>query len=125
MLEGLALDAVEWLPSGSDAGLVRVRGRWTDLNRREADLPALALRRRGELRRFESLPDARFGRDPAVWRATYLVPAMLMEPPPDELWLGWESGARAALPAPERGIEPPPSRRRRPRRRRPPSAAAR
>ena len=109
MLEGLALDAVEWLPSGSDAGLVRVRGRWTDLNRREADLPALALRRRGELRRFESLPDARFGRDPAVWRATYLVPAMLMEPPPDELWLGWESGARAALPAPERGIEPPPS----------------
>ena len=35
VLEGLALDAVEWLPSGSDAGLVRVRGRWTDLNRRE------------------------------------------------------------------------------------------
>jgi len=109
VLEGLALDAVEWLPSGSDAGLVRVRGRWTDLNRREADLPALGVRRGGELRRFESLPDARFGRDPAVWRATYLVPAALMEPPPEELWLGWESGARAALPAPERGIEPPPS----------------
>ena len=107
VLEGLALDAVEWLPSGSDAGLVRVRGRWTDLNRREADLPALGLRRAGELRRFESLPDARFGRDPALWRATYLVPAALMEPRPEELWLGWESGARAVLPAPDRGFEPP------------------
>ncbi len=81
-LEGLAVEAVEWLPSGSDAGLVRVRGRWTDLARREQDLPALGVRRGEELRRFDSLPDARFGRDPAVWRATYLVPAALMDPPP-------------------------------------------
>ena len=29
-LDGLAIEAVEWLPSGSDAGLVRVRGRWSD-----------------------------------------------------------------------------------------------
>ena len=68
VLEGLVVEAVEWLPSGADAGLVRVRGRWTDLARREADAAALGMRRGGELRRFESLPDARFGRDPAVWR---------------------------------------------------------
>jgi hypothetical protein len=106
-LEGLAIEAVEWLPSGSDAGLVRVRGRWTDLGRSERELPALGLRRGPEARRFESLPDARFGRDPAVWRATYLVPAALMDPPPDELWLAWDSGVRAGLPAPTHGFEPP------------------
>ena len=89
--------------------LAAYRGRWSDPGRREADLPALGLRRGGEARRFESLPDARFGRDPAVWRATYLVPAALMDPPPDELWLSWESGARSGLPALERGIEPPPT----------------
>ena len=27
ILDGLTLEAVEWLPSGSDTGLVRVRGR--------------------------------------------------------------------------------------------------
>jgi len=106
-LEGLALESVEWLPSGADSGLVRVRGRWIDMSRHQRDLPALGLRRGGEARRFESLPDARFGRDPAVWRATYLVPAALMDPEPEELWLSWESGARAGLPAPARGFEPP------------------
>src|SRR5215218_2997998 len=106
-LEGLVVEAAEWLPSGSDAGLVRVRGRWTEPGRREPDLPALGLRRGEEARRFESLPDARFGRDPAVWRATYLVPSALMDPAPDEHWLSWQSGARAGLPAPVRGFEPP------------------
>ena len=106
-LEGLVIEAVEWLPSGSDAGLVRVRGRWTDPGRSERELPALGLRRGQEARRFDSLPDARFGRDPAVWRATYLVPAALMDPPPDELWLVWDSGVRAGLPAPAHGFEPP------------------
>ena len=94
-------------PSGGEAGLVRVRGRWGDRARREAELPALGVRRGGEPRRFESLPDARFGRDPAVWRATYLVPAALMDPAPDALWVAWESGTRASLPAPARGFEPP------------------
>ena len=84
-----------------------MRGRWTDLSRREEELPALGLRRGEESRRFESLPDARFGRDPAVWRATYLVPAALMDPGPDEFWLSWESGARAGLPEPAHGFEPP------------------
>ena len=106
-LAGLVVEAVEWLPSGADSGLVRVRGRWVDTARRESELPALGLRRADEVRRFDSLPDARFGRDPAVWRGTYLVPSALMDPAPDELWLTWESGARAALPAPVRGFEPP------------------
>ena len=64
VLDGLVVEAVEWLPSGADAGLVRVRGRWADAARREAELPALGVRRGGEARQFESLPDARFGRDP-------------------------------------------------------------
>jgi len=106
-LEGLAIEAVEWLPSGADAGLVRVRARWADAGRRADALPALGLRRGEEARRFQSLPDARFGRDPAVWRGTYLVPAALMDPAPDELWLSWEGGARASLPAVEKGFEPP------------------
>src|SRR5918997_3621332 len=95
-LAGLVIESVEWLPSGSDAGLVRVRGRWADPTRSEEELPALGLRRGDESRRFESLPDARFGRDAGVWRGSYLVPAVLMDPAPDELWLSWESGARAA-----------------------------
>jgi hypothetical protein len=106
-LAGLVVEAVEWLPSGADSGLVRVRGRWTDPSRRESELPALGLRRGDEARRFDSLPDARFGRDPAVWRGTYLVPSALMDPAPDDLWLSWGSGARAALPGPVRGFEPP------------------
>ena len=28
ILDGLTLEAVEWLPSGADTGLLRVRGRW-------------------------------------------------------------------------------------------------
>ena len=103
---GLVIEAVEWLPSGADSGLVRVRGRWTD-PAREAELPALRLRRGDEVRRFDSLPDARFDRDPAVWRGAYLVPAALMDPAPDELWLAWESGEQAVLPEPARGFEPP------------------
>ncbi|HZB78174.1 MAG TPA: hypothetical protein VE526_18220, partial [Solirubrobacteraceae bacterium] len=109
VLDGLVVEAVEWLPSGADAGLVRVRGRWAEPARREAALPALGVRRGGELRQFESLPDARFGRDPSVWRGTYLVPAALMADPAPELWLAWESGARSGLPAPARGFEPAPA----------------
>src|SRR5687768_16768873 len=106
-LAGLVVEAVEWLPSGADSGLVRVRGRWVDAARREAELPALGLRRGDDARRFDSLPDARFARDPAVWRGTYLVPAALMDPAPDELWVSWDSGARAALPAAVSGFDPP------------------
>ena len=43
-VEGLAIEAVEWLPSGTDAGLVRVRGRWADPADRPAELPALCVR---------------------------------------------------------------------------------
>ena len=67
-LEGLVVEAVEWLPSGSDAGLARVRGRWSAQSRGEPGLPSLGVRRGEEQRSVESLPDARFGRDPLVWR---------------------------------------------------------
>jgi hypothetical protein len=105
-LRGLAIEAVEWLPSGADSGLVRVRGRWTEADAREPDLPVLALRAAGGEHRFDSLPDARFSRDPDSWRGTYLVPAALVAPDPDALWLEWPSGARAGLPPLARGVEP-------------------
>ena len=100
--------AVEWLPSGAESGLVRVRGRWTDEAAREPDLPVLALRAQGADHRFDSLPDARFSRDPSTWRGTYLVPAELVAVDPEALWLEWPSGARSGLPSLTRGVEPPP-----------------
>ncbi len=107
-LPGLAVETVEWLPSGAESGLVRVRGRWTDEAARQPDLPVLALRAAGAEHRFDSLPDARFSRDPASWRGTYLVPAALVASDPDALWLEWAGGTRAGLPALSRGVEPPP-----------------
>ena len=65
---------VEWLPSGAESGLLRVRGRWNGVEP-AGELPALLLRADGLEHRFDSLPDARFGRDAASWRGTYLVPA--------------------------------------------------
>src|SRR5215218_4814928 len=93
-LAGLAVETVEWLPSGTESGLVRVRGRWTEEAARRSELPALALARAGEEHRFDSLPDARFSRDPSSWRGTYLVPAELVATDPDALWLEWADGAR-------------------------------
>jgi hypothetical protein len=107
-LPGLAVAAVEWLPSGAESGLVRVRGRWTDEAAREPDLPVLALRAAGAEHRFDSLPDARFSRDPSTWRGTYLVPAELVAEDPEGLWLEWPSGTRSGLPELSRGVEPPP-----------------
>ena len=107
-LPGLAVAAVEWLPSGAESGLIRVRGRWTEERAREPDLPVLALRAGGSEHRFDSLPDARFSREPDTWRGTYLVPAELVAVDPEALWLEWPSGARAGLPALSRGVEPPP-----------------
>jgi hypothetical protein len=107
-LPGLTFEAVEWLPSGAESGLVRVRGRWTDVETSEPSLPVLALRAEGREHRFESLPDARFSRDPSSWRGTYLVAAELVATDPEALWLEWPSGARSGLPALARGVEPPP-----------------
>jgi hypothetical protein len=106
-VQGLTVESVEWLPSGGDAGLVRVRGRWADPEARIPELPALCVRLGAEAQRFDSLPDARFGRDPTVWRGTYLVPAALMEVASGSLSLSWPGGREAALPAPETGFEPP------------------
>src|SRR4051794_31721142 len=107
-LPGLAVETVEWLPSGAESGLVRVRGRWIDDAARQPELPALALRATGAEHRFDSLPDARFSRDPASWRGTYLVPAALVAADPEALWLEWAGGVRAGLPTLSRGVEPPP-----------------
>ena len=106
-VQGLTVESVEWLPSGGDAGLVRVRGRWADPDARVPELPALCVRLGAEAQRFDSLPDARFGRDPTVWRGTYLVPAALMEVASGSLSLAWPGGREATLPAPEAGFEPP------------------
>jgi hypothetical protein len=105
-LEGLVLEACEWLPSGADSGLVRVRGRWS-IDPPDAALPSLWVRSGGAAHRFDSLPDTRFVRGPGVWRGTYVVPAGLMADGPDELWLAWASGARVALPRPATAWAPP------------------
>ena len=107
-LHGLAVAAVEWLPSGAESGLIRIRGRWTEDAARQPDLPVLALIAAGGEHRFDSLPDARSNRDPSTWRGTYLVPAELVASDPDAMWLEWPSGARSGLPALTRGVEPPP-----------------
>jgi hypothetical protein len=98
ILDGLTLEAVEWLPSGSDTGLVRVRGRWSPGAARPAGLPALCAHVAGEVARVESLPDAPSARgNGAVWRGAYLVPETVARA---GLWLEWESGERSALPTP-------------------------
>jgi hypothetical protein len=102
------IEAVEWLPSGAESGLVRVRGRWEPGSAPAGELPALVLRANGRDHRFDSLPDARFGRDPQSWRGSYLVPAELVVADPEAMWIEWPDGVRAGLPAMTRGIEPPP-----------------
>jgi hypothetical protein len=107
-LAGLEIEAVEWLPSGADSGLVRVRGRWRSLSAAQPGLPELLLRADGADHRFESLPDARFARDPASWRGSYLVPGALVERSPEALWVEWPGGVRCGLPALAHGLASPP-----------------
>src|SRR5215208_2008797 len=106
-LQGLEIEAVEWLPSGADSGLVRVRGRWSAPAAAQPGLPELGLRAGGAEHRFESLPDARFARDPASWRGSYLVPAALVAAVPEALWVEWPGGVRSGLPAPSPGLASP------------------
>src|SRR5690349_2314241 len=107
-LQGLEIEAVEWLPSGADSGLVRVRGRWTALAAAQPGLPELVLRADGNDHRFESLPDARFARDPASWRGSYLVPGVLVAAAPEALWVEWPGGVRCGLPPLVHGLASPP-----------------
>src|SRR3954449_7865521 len=107
-LHGLSIEAVEWLPSGADSGLVRVRGRWTASAVAQPGLPELLLRAEGHDHRFESLPDARFARDPASWRGSYLVPGALVAAAVEALWVEWPGGARCGLPPLAHGLASPP-----------------
>ena len=107
-LQGLEIEAVEWLPSGADSGLVRVRGRWSTPSAAQPGLPELLLRADGADHRFESLPDARFARDPMSWRGSYLVPGTLVATEPEALWIEWPGGVRCGLPGLARGLAAPP-----------------
>src|SRR4051812_19460578 len=106
-LHGLSIEAVEWLPSGADSGLVRVRARWTAADAARPGLPELVVRAGGAEHRFESLPDARFARDPPSWRGSYLVPVALVADGPEWLAVEWPGGVRAGLPPLARGLAAP------------------
>jgi len=98
ILDGLTLEAVEWLPSGADTGLVRVRGRWAVGAAHPLGLPMLCAQVGGTVSRVDSLPDAPSTRsNGSVWRGAYLVPEAVARA---GLWLEWASGERSALPTP-------------------------
>jgi hypothetical protein len=99
ILDGLTLEAVEWLPSGADTGLVRVRGRWTPDAAHPLGLPVLCAQVGGTVSRVDSLPDAPStrGGNGSIWRGAYLVPEAVARA---GLWLEWASGERSALPTP-------------------------
>ena len=123
VLDGLTFEAVEWLPSGADTGLVRVRGRWAVGVAHPLGLPVLCAQVGGAVSRVDSLPDAPSTRtNGSIWRGAYLVPEAVARA---GLWLEWASGERSALPMPagldERAAPPSCSSPSRPR----PSRAAR
>jgi hypothetical protein len=98
ILDSLTLEAVEWLPSGADTGLLRVRGRWAVGVAHPPGLPVLCAQTGGEVSRVDSLPDAPSARTSgAFWRGAYLVPEAVARA---GLWLEWDSGERSALPTP-------------------------
>ncbi len=98
ILDGLHFEAVEWLPSGADTGLVRVRGRWSVGAAHPLGLPMLCAQVGGVVSRVDSLPDAPSTRgNGSVWRGAYLVPEGVARA---GLWLEWASGERSALPTP-------------------------
>jgi hypothetical protein len=97
ILDGLTLEVVEWLPSGGEGGLVRVRGRWAPGVAPPEGLPVLCVSvGGGEASRFESLPDAPSSRLGSVWRGAYLAPESLVRD--GALWLEWSSGEQSAVP---------------------------
>ncbi len=97
ILDGLVFEAVEWLPSGGESGLVRVRGRWSPGVARPEGLPVLCASVGGGVSRYESLPDAQRDGNGSLWRGAYLVPEAIAR---SGVWLEWESGERSALPVP-------------------------
>lgn len=105
--EGLVIEAVEWLPSGTEGGLIRVRGDWQPGSPHPEGLPVLCARRGEEVMRWDSLPDSRVEPEGGVWRGAYLVPAALVDDAPDALWLEWPGNVRATI-APPRPETPAP-----------------
>ncbi len=98
VLDGLTFEAVEWLPSGAETGLVRVRGRWAPAVGRPEGLPELCASVGGGVSRYSSLPDAPSARgNGSVWRGAYLLPEAIAR---SGIWLEWPSGERSALPVP-------------------------
>ena len=98
VLDGLTFEAVEWLPSGAETGLVRVRGRWSTSVGRPEGLPELCASVGGGVSRYSSLPDAPSARgNGSVWRGAYLLPEAIAR---SGIWLEWPSGERSALPVP-------------------------
>jgi hypothetical protein len=100
VIEGLVIEAVDWLPSGGRSGLVRVCGRWEREDGRSDGLPELVLPAGDGSRAHASLPDSRLGRDAAAWRGAYMVEASLLAGARD-LELVWPDGRRATVGAPE------------------------
>ena len=108
--EGVTVDAVDWLPSGTASGLIRVRGHAAAPL---GGLPDLVIDHAGRLHRFTSLPDPRANLEPQAWRGAYVVNAELVAAAGHRMVLEWPGGAQLALPAvnapsPPVAVEPAP-----------------
>ena len=95
---------VEWLPSGSGTGIVRVGGRG---RLEDADLPELLVTASGRSMRIESLPDG--GSEPGAWRAAFVIEEVLLAAAGVELALVFPGGASVELPPPPVEALPLPS----------------
>ena len=95
-LPGLAVTAVEWLPSGAESGLVRVRGRWTEEHAREPDLPVLTLRRAAQSTGSTRCPTPASPVSPTRGAAPTWCPPSWWRPIPRRCgWSGRAARARA------------------------------
>ena len=108
--QGLEIEAVEWLPSGADSGLVRVRGRWSSPPRPSPGCRAAAARRWGATTASSRCPTRASSRDPPSWRGPYLVPsALVVAAIPRRCGSNGPAACAPACPALARGLESPPA----------------
>ena len=94
------IEAVEWLPSGADSGLVRVRGRWS-VDRGRAPGPARAGAAGGRDRPSLRVAARRAlrPRPGVVARAATSCRSRSWRAEPEALWVEWPGGVRSR-PAP-------------------------